>query len=423
MDNSKRLKILLSCYSCGPGRGSEPGVGWNAALSLAELHEVHVLTTSEFQEKTQALVEAGEIPKGLQFHFFELPFGRWWWRHGGLHGIRIHYYLWQLFASFTVKSLHQKHHFDTAQHLTFVCYWAPSCLAFSPIPYIFGPVGGAEYSPRPLCRSYKVLAKLKETARAFVRWAGEHDFFVIRTLRNAKQVLATTNITAERCQKVAGSSEKVAVCGESALSTPEFNQLSAIKQASGPIVFGCMGRLVYWKGYDLAIKAFARAAIPGASLLIVGGGPEGIRLRRLSEALGVASDVHFTGPLQRQEALAELSRVHVLVHPSHHDSGGWACIEAMSAGRPVICLDWAGPATQVAPNTGFKIPVCEEGKVVDGIAAAMRRLADAETREVMGCAGQRLVKNKYLWSSKAAFYSELHLNAVGMYENGSNNTE
>src|SRR2546430_4418443 len=42
-------------------------------------------------------------------------------------------------------------------------------------------------------------------------------------------------------------------------------------------------------------------------------------------------------------------------HPSLHDSGGWVCLEAMAAGRPVICLDLGGPGYQVTEESGIKI--------------------------------------------------------------------
>ena len=45
----------------------------------------------------------------------------------------------------------------------------------------------------------------------------------------------------------------------------------------------------------------------------------------------------------------------MLIHPSLHDSGGWVCLEAMAAGRPVICLDLGGPGLQVTEKTGIKV--------------------------------------------------------------------
>ena len=56
-------------------------------------------------------------------------------------------------------------------------------------------------------------------------------------------------------------------------------------------------------------------------------------------------------------------------------SGGWTCLEAMAAGRPVVCLDLGGPATQVTEETGIKVPAPVPNQAVSGLAEAMTRLA------------------------------------------------
>ena len=50
-----RPRILLSAFACGPGHGSEPGVGWGCALAMAARAEVHVLTTVEHRADTVAV--------------------------------------------------------------------------------------------------------------------------------------------------------------------------------------------------------------------------------------------------------------------------------------------------------------------------------------------------------------------------------
>ena len=40
-------KILLVAFSCQPGKGSEPGVGWNWALQAAKTQDVWVLTEAK----------------------------------------------------------------------------------------------------------------------------------------------------------------------------------------------------------------------------------------------------------------------------------------------------------------------------------------------------------------------------------------
>ena len=56
----------------------------------------------------------------------------------------LYYYLWQLTAIPKIRKHHKEVGFDISHHVTFVKYWAPSCLAWLDIPFIWGPVGGGE---------------------------------------------------------------------------------------------------------------------------------------------------------------------------------------------------------------------------------------------------------------------------------------
>src|SRR5215831_12870209 len=66
---------------------------------------------------------------------------------------------------------------------------------------------------------------------------------------------------------------------------------------TGRPVVVCVSRLVPRKGQDTLIRAWpeVRAAVPGAVLLLVGGGPYAGRLRRLADRLGVVGSVILTG--------------------------------------------------------------------------------------------------------------------------------
>jgi glycosyltransferase involved in cell wall biosynthesis len=77
----------------------------------------------------------------------------------------------------------------------------------------------------------------------------------------------------------------------------------------------------------------------------------------------------------RARALEYLADCSALVHPSLHDSGGWVCVEALAAGRPVICLDWGGPQLIVTSECGVKIPTGAPEAVVAALADSFSRLA------------------------------------------------
>ena len=404
---TRRLKILLSSYACGPNRGSEPGVGWNVANALSTFCDVHVLTQSECRADIEAEIKAGRVPDNLHFHYFETPFSKFVWRNPNEWKIRIHYQLWQIMAGKEVRRLHALEHFDAAQHVTFVRYWGRSCLASSGIPYVFGPVGGAEFTPKSLLKCLPMRGRLFEKIRGLVRFVSELSPGTRRTLRNAFIVLATTRVSANRCIALRGESSRVFILGESALSDGDIRCLGSNKLMHKGMRFVCLGRLIAWKGYALAVEAFALADIKDSVLELIGDGPERDRLLMLCQRLGVSDRVFIRGNLPRKEVLQHLHSADVLVHPSMHDSGGWACLEGMAAGLPVVCLDWGGPATQVPGSAGFRIPIGPKQQVVEKMAESFRQLCDPVLRAEMSKSAASHVQRHFTWEEKAKCYCEL----------------
>lgn len=391
------MKILISAYSCEPGRGSERGVGWNVAREVAKRHEVWVLTRpDESKEAIEAELAENPVPN-LHFVYFTLPFWQDSMSLGQSGAMQIHYYLWQIQAYFVAKRLHKDINFDVMHHVTFVKYSAPSLIALLPIPFVWGPVGGGESAPPKFWDAFSWRAKAYELARDTVRTIGQSDPLVGLTIRNCAVVRATTEDTAKRLYKM--GAQQVDIVPEVGLLDEEIEELHQYPlPASQPVRFISMGRLLHWKGFHLGIRAFAAANLPDAEYWLVGDGPELENLRVIAKDCGVDSQVKLWGRLPREETLEKLGESHVLVHPSLHDSGGWVCIEAMATGRPVVCLDLGGPAIQVTENTGFKITAEDPDKTIQTMAEAMKRLAeDGDLRVKMGRAGRRLVDENYSW--------------------------
>jgi len=389
------MKILISAYSCEPGRGSERGVGWNVAREAAKHHEVWVLTR---YEESGAAIEAelarNPVPN-LHFVYSNIPILGNLWQLNQSGAMQIHYYLWQIQAYFVARQLHREIDFDASHHVTFVKYSSPSFLSLLPIPFVWGPVGGGECAPKAFWGDFSLRAKLYEIARDFVRSLGEFDPFVHITAKRSAVVRATTEDTAKRLYKM--GINNVQIVSESGLAEEEIALLAQYTMPeTSSVRFISMARLLHWKGFHLGIRAFAQANIPNAEYWVIGDGPENEGLQKLAQELGIASKVKFWGRLPREQTLEKLGQCHILVHPSLHDSGGWVCIEAMATGRPVICLNLGGPGVQVTENTGFKVSAINPDQVVSDMSKAMITLADdSELRIRMGQAGQKLVRTSY----------------------------
>jgi glycosyltransferase involved in cell wall biosynthesis len=401
-----RLKVLISAYACEPNSGSEPGVGWNMVRVTARRHDVWAITRANNREIIEAELSHNPIP-GLRFEYYDLPLWARWWKRGQW-GIRLYYYVWQIGAYFAAKRLHKKIGFDLTHHVTFVKYWAPSSLALLPRPFIWGPVGGGDSAPKAFWRDFGLRGNAYELAREFARWLSEHDPFVRVSARRSVRAFATTQETADRMRGLGATD--VQLLSQLALSEEDLERLGDRATGDESVVrFISIGRLSHLKGFHLGLRAFARAQIPNAVYWIVGDGPERKRLQALAEQLSVASRVEFLGTVPRKEALYRLGACVALVHPSLHDSGGLVCLEAMGAGRPVICLDIGGPAVQITDRTGFKIPATTPERAVSDLAKAMVTVArDPDLGVRMGELARERAIEHFSWDRKGVQLDEIY---------------
>ncbi len=405
-----KLRILLSAYACEPNRGSEPGVGWNVAREAARENEVWVLTRGNNRPAIEA---AGEADPNLHFIYYDLPgWARFWKR--GQRGIRTYYYLWQAGALRVARQWHERIGFHLVHHVTFVNYWMPSFLAALPAPFLWGPVGGGESLPPGFWSWLGPRARAYEWLRMALRQRGEMDPFVRSAARRSGVALATTEQTAHRLRGL--GCRDVRVQSEAGLSDEDVRSLAAMPPPDGKwLRLISLGRLVNWKGFELGVRAFAEFARGDSrsEYWIVGDGPELGPLQRLATELGVGDRVKFFGGQPRDEALRLLGRCDALVHPSLHDSGGWVCLEAMAAGRPVVCLDWGGPGLQVDGETGIKIVPITPGQVVLELSQAFGYLAAAPAlRRRMGEAGRRRADEEFRWVRKGLILRRLYRELV-----------
>ena len=181
-----------------------------------------------------------------------------------------------------------------------------------------------------------------------------------RVLRDAQAVLFTSQ---EECQQARKSfwlyrcRERVASLGilapGSDIQTQRGEFLKRCPEAKGKRVLLFLGRLDVKKGCDLVVEAFARVAQKAPHLHLVMAGPDhssfGKKVRESCRALGISDRVSWPGMLTGPAKWGAYRCADGFILPSHQENFGFAVVEALSCGVPVlisnkICLLYTSPS-------------------------------------------------------------------------------
>ncbi len=141
-----------------------------------------------------------------------------------------------------------------------------------------------------------------------------------------------------------------------------------------------VGRLVYEKGFQLALEALPRVIdrVGAVRFLVAGSGPHEAQLRRQATELGLDEHGTFVGWIG-DDLLHSLYRIADLcVVPSIYEPFGLVALEAMASGCPCLVADTGGLREVVSGDVGLRF----RSRDADSLASMLERLlVDAELRD------------------------------------------
>jgi len=394
-------------------------MAWNLVNRLGRVHRLWVLTAAQNREAIEATLKKEPLPS-VEFHYVDLPgWLRPLLRHQG--SLQFYAYLWQWKAYFVARKLHQRVHFDAFHHLTYDNDWMASIIgALLPVPYLRGPGGGAHRTPKAFVRNYPLRERFWERVRTIGQWLYRHDPFFVLGRRRAKAILVCNrealNAVPRKWQ------HKVQLMPHSGVPSVAFEGFRPGAQPKETYRILTAGRLVRLKAFDLAIEAFKtffeRIVLTGGSegveFAIVGDGPELPRLRSLVGKYGLQERVRFETWKPQEELWSTMRACDVFLFPSVRDGGGLVVVEAMAAGKPVICVDLGGPAMHVTEDCGIKVAPLSPEQVVRDLAAALERLCrDKGLRLQMGEAARERAERIYHWDRLGERILEVYNDVLG----------
>jgi glycosyltransferase involved in cell wall biosynthesis len=397
-----RPKVLVSAYACHPRPAAAhfPGeaiLGWALAREIAGFAEMHLITWAFNRDGVEGALADGE-GRPVTVHYVAVP-GRLHRALRGRHyGMRFDYFLWQRQAARLARRLAAAQRFDLFHQITFSNDWMPSFIAPAlSAPFVWGPVGGGQKVPGGLAGTLARRERRQERARTFLQNVWRSTPARRRCARKASAILVcneeTRAVLAPWADKIVG------------FPVNGIRRDDIMNGASGPaaregfrILY--VGRFDAIKGLPLALEALRllRGIAPGATLELVGEGPERPRLEALAARLGVADRIVWTPWCARAEVFRKMRSSDVFLFPSLRDGGGAVVVEAMASGLPVVCLDVGGPGFHIREPWGIKVAPGRPEVVAAALAVAVGRFwCDPGLRSRMGAAARDRAASFYEW--------------------------
>lgn len=424
MTTSSTLKVLIIAEAANPEWTSVPLLGWSHAYALAQDCDAHLLT----QIRNKDAIERFGWRDGVEFTainsekyaapFFKLALklrggDKLGWTISTAIGSLCYPYFEKLCWKHCQQAL-ENGEYDVVHRITPVSPTAPSYMAKKlkrlGIPFIIGPLnGGVAWPPQFRDLQHKEKEWLSYIRDAYKLLPGYHSL-----RKNSDCIIAGSMATKEQLPKK--YADKILYLPENAIDTQRFSLKNApglINNApdySLPIKAVFVGRLVPYKGADMAIEAMAELAKSGRITFdIYGTGPEEDALKSLISSLGVAQQMTVHGFVPNAELQKKLVNADILVFPSIREFGGGVVLESMALGLVPVIADYAGPAELVTAECGYLIPMADRPALINSLQQQLLAICDNPDElpaKRQACLDR--IERFYTWEKKSAQIQQIY---------------
>lgn len=415
-----RRRILLVAYQSGPGMGSVSQIGWEWYARLCERHEVTLVT---HPRNRAALLAAGAPLPGSEIvevdtEWFAGPLYRLARRifpkseHSVFLVASLDYFVFDYCAYRLLRRrLQGGARWEILHRVTPVTLAAPTWLGRLGLPTILGPLNSGLTDPPGfgaiLRQESTWLVRVREFGRLF-------DGLMGSTRRAARLLIATA---ATRRGVAPKYRERCVAMVENGVDLQRFPAAPwpALPGAEEPLRILFVGRLIPAKALSLLLEAVAQLEQTGRPLRlsIVGDGPMRAQWEAQAAALGLQGIVTFQGNLPAQQVAQAMRDCHVFCLPSVRESGGAVLLEAMASARPVIAMNFGGPAELVDAEVGALIDLVSPEAAVAALAAALADvLAQPEAWRQRGEAGRARVEARHSWGAKVRRAEDIYQEVI-----------
>lgn len=372
--------------------GGPPRVVYELSRELVRCgHSVTVLTTDAMNSDGRA-GPARETIEGIEVYRLRNLSNFLAW-HQVFLPIGVASFLRTRFRDFDVAQLHT---LRTAQNLVVHRY-----VTRYGVPYVLSAHG-----------SVRRIVRQKALKALYDRIGGK------RLLRDARKLVAQSNIEREEYESAGVPASKVAVVSNGIDASiyedlPPPGAFSKSYGLDGKRLVTYLGRLSPGKGLDSLFVAFEDLVrLLDDCILLVAGPDDGYRnrLSQLAKRLGISDRVKFVGYVETPAKIQLLVDSDVIVYPAAHESFGLVPLEALLCGTPVVVTKDSGCGELIErADAGITFPF---GDVASLREALLVGLQDDQAVHDMTERGRSFILEQLNWSRITMQMEEVYKGAM-----------
>jgi hypothetical protein len=414
--------ILMVAYAVSPTRGSEYSAAWNYINEMSKENTLFVLygasgehmgDIKEMEEWliTNKIVNVTFLPilpnrltiklnylnrRGFFSYSFYFAFRNWHWQ---VYNI--------------AKELIKTEKFDLIHNFNPTGYREPGYLYLLDIPYLWGPIGGAQNRPSQLFKMLTVKNKILFTLR---NWVNTYQFN--SSLRLRKAVYSTDLLLCSTIENKILFEDKF---NKSTIYIPENAISKSISVATKRIIALKKGGVcnIIWigsidlrKSLNLLIEALGKIEVENWHLHVIGNGPLKTSMQKLAHINQIDSRITWHGQIPRADVLSLLQIGHLHLITSLGEGTPTTIWETMVNGIPTITLNHCGMKDIVCEKCGVKIDIESVEQVVTDLAFVISGLIQDPAKINDLSAGVLECAKSHTWSIRSHLFTDYYNLAI-----------
>lgn len=366
------LRVLVNSYTCCPGMGSEPGMGWNWIVSLARHCDLFVITEGEYRPQIETwLADSGNVDVARNLHFYWNPIGesegecqkirKMCWNQGDWRFYR-YYKKWQKKTAEIAEDICKSEKIDILHQLNMIGFREPGYLwqvsRATSIPFVWGPIGGLKQFPLAYARGAgKKMQIFNFVKNKINSWQIAHDRRVTAALLQASLLISSIPDSYNAIKKY-HNLESIVIPETGCFPIDSDDNLQ--DRFRGPALkILWVGKFDFRKRLDLAIRSIAEVREKGMNVVldIYGSGNESqVRLAHdLVSSLNMKDYICFKGNRPHNDIVAAMKTADLFLFTSVSEDTSTVVLEAVSYGLPILCFDACGMSVVIDDSVGKKV--------------------------------------------------------------------